>query len=264
MSGVDDQNHTESAWNSPLLSESHATVSYWELSRRPLISLVFVLPILLAYELGVLTLGPDSLRNAADVWGRQFLRWIGFGHQYFLLPVLVVAVLLGWHHVRHDPWKIQWRVLGIMWLEAVVWSFALLAIAQVMGRWLVFAGEPPNRSLWSRIIGYLGAGFYEELLFRLLLLSAVAMAAWRAGLNRRGSLLTAIGVSSLLFAAVHYRVELPFGLVIGTQYGDPFTLYSCLFRIAAGVFFGCLFVYRGFGIVVGAHALYDLLLLFTG
>ena len=67
----------------------------------------------------------------------------------------------------------------------------------------------------------------------------------------------------MLFAAVHYRIDLPFGFSIGTQYGDAFTIYSSLFRIAAGVFFGCLFVYRGFGIVVGTHALYDLLVLIT-
>lgn len=265
MSAVEDELRrlTDSVGKSALLPPASPTDTYWELSRRPLMALVFVLPIMLAYELGVLTLGPGSLRNAADVWLREFLRWVGFGH-YFLLPLLVCGVLLGWHHVRHDPWKIQPRVIGVMWLEAIVWSLALLAVAQVMGRWLAFAGEIHSRSLWSKFIGYLGAGFYEELLFRLLLLSGIALAARKAGLNRRGSLMAAIGISSVLFAAVHYRLDLPFGLSIGTEYGDSFTIYSSLFRIAAGVFFGCLFVYRGFGIVVGAHALYDLLLLVTG
>lgn len=253
---------TDSVRKPTLLPLASPTDTYWELSRRPLMSLVFVLPIMLAYELGVLTLGPDSLRNAADVWGRQFLRWLGFGH-YFLLPLLVCGVLLGWHHVRHDPWKVQPWVLGVMWLESIVWSFALLVIAQVMGRWLTFLGDIHSRSLWSKFIGYLGAGFYEELLFRLLLLSGLVIAGQYAGLNRRGSLLTAIGISSVLFAAVHYRIDLPFGLSIGTEYGDRFTIYSSLFRIAAGVFFGCLFVYRGFGIAVGTHALYDLLVLIT-
>lgn len=249
------------ALDAPLVTGPRPADTYWELSRRPLMSLVFVLPIMLTYELGVLTLGPE--RNAADVWSREFLRWLGFA-QYFLLPLLVCGVLLGWHHVRHDPWTIRPRVLGIMWLEAIMWGLALLAIAQVMGRWFAFAGEMQSRSWWSRFILFLGAGFYEELLFRLLLLSGLALAGQRVGLNRRGSLLTAIGISSVLFAAVHYRLDLPFGLSIGTQYGDQFTIYSSLFRIAAGAFFGCLFVYRGFGVVVGAHALYDVLLLITG
>jgi len=250
--------------------------SYWEISRRPLVALIFVAPILVTYELGVLTLGADSLRNAADVWGRQFLRLLGFG-QYFLLPLLVCGVLLGWHHVRSDPWTIRRRVVGIMWLESLVLGVALLVLAQLMGRVVaastqdVSAASVPafvsgggERSTWSKFIGYLGAGFYEELLFRLLLLSGIALAARQAGLNRRGSLLTAVTVSSVLFAAVHYRFELSlFGWTIGPQYGDPFTWFSCLFRIAAGLFFGCLFVLRGFGIVVGAHAIYDVLVLAT-
>ncbi|WP_254508677.1 CPBP family intramembrane glutamic endopeptidase [Anatilimnocola floriformis] len=234
-------------------------------------SLVFIAPILLTYELGVLTLGPDSLRNAADVWGRQFLRLLGFG-QYFLLPLLVCGVLLAWHHLRHDPWTIRRRVLGVMWLEALTFGVALLVLARLMGRFFeasaqdVLAAVATNteRSTWSKFIGYLGAGFYEELLFRLILLSGLAIAAKQAGLNRRGSLLTAVGISSVLFAAVHYRFELSlFGWTIGPQYGDTFGWFSCLFRIAAGLFFGCLFVLRGFGIVVGAHAIYDILVLLT-
>jgi membrane protease YdiL (CAAX protease family) len=239
--------------------------SYWELSRRPLVSLAFVAPIVITYELGVLTLGPDALRNAADVWGRQFLRSLGFG-QYFLLPLLVCGVLLGWHHIRRDPWQIRGRVVAIMWLESLVLGVALLVLAQAMGRILspAFLAGTETRSTWSKFIGYLGAGFYEELLFRLLLLSGIALVARRTGLNRRGSLLAAVVISSVLFAAVHYRFELLlFGWSIGPQYGDRFTWYSCLFRIAAGLFFGCLFVARGFGIVVGAHAAYDVLVLAT-
>lgn len=239
--------------------------NYWELSRRPLVSLAFVAPIVITYELGVLTLGPVALRNAADVWGRQFLRSLGFG-QYFLLPLLVCGVLLGWHHIRHDPWQIRRRVVAIMWLESLVLGVALLVLAQAMGQILspAFLAAGDSRSTWSKFIGYLGAGFYEELLFRLLLLSGIALVAKRAGLNRRGSLISAIAISSVLFAAVHYRFELSlFGWSIGPQNGDRFTLYSGVFRVAAGLFFGCLFVIRGFGIVVGAHAAYDVLVLLT-
>lgn len=246
--------------------------SYWELSRRPLTSLVFVSPILLAYELGVLTLGPGALRNAADVWSRQFLNSLGFG-QYFLLPVLVCGVLLGWHHVRRDPWSVRPRVLGIMWLEALALGLVLLAVAQLLGRVLsplddmhelrLLAGTN-SRSTWSKLIGYLGAGFYEELLFRLVLLSLLMSCAKQAGLNRRGSVLFAVIISSVAFAAVHYRFEWSlFGWTIGPRHGDSFAWFSFLFRIAAGMFFGLLFVFRGFGIVVGAHAVYDILVLIS-
>jgi hypothetical protein len=107
--------------------------TYWEISRRPLQSLVFIAPLLVAYELGVLTLGAGEPRNAADVWLRQFLSSLGFG-QYVLLPLLTCSVLLGWHHVRHDPWRIDFRVLGIMWLEALVFALGLLCFANALGR----------------------------------------------------------------------------------------------------------------------------------
>ena len=51
---------------------------YWQQSRRPLASLAFVTPLLAIYEFGVLWLGPQAMRNGADVWLRQWLDEIGF------------------------------------------------------------------------------------------------------------------------------------------------------------------------------------------
>ena len=41
--------------------------------------------------------------------------------------------------------------------------------------------------------------------------------------------------------------------------GDAFDLTSFLFRFSAGVFFGALFLARGFGVAAGTHAFYDIL-----
>ena len=75
---------------------------YWQQSRRPLVSLAFVAPLLLIYEAGILWLGPQAMRNGADVWLRQLLDLLGFS-QYFLLPLLTVGLLAGWHHVTRQP-----------------------------------------------------------------------------------------------------------------------------------------------------------------
>ena len=64
---------------------------YWQQSRRPLTSLAFVTPLLIIYEAGVLWLGPQAMRNGADVWLRQLLDLLGFS-QYFLLPVLTLGL----------------------------------------------------------------------------------------------------------------------------------------------------------------------------
>jgi len=92
---------------------------YWQQSRRPLVSLAFILPLLALYEGGVLLLGPSALRNGADVWLRQLLDQLGLG-SYFLLPFLTVAVLMAWHHASRQPWKVSAGVLYGMLLESVL------------------------------------------------------------------------------------------------------------------------------------------------
>jgi membrane protease YdiL (CAAX protease family) len=65
----------------------------------------------------------------------------------------------------------------------------------------------------------------------------------------------AVLLTSLAFAAAHYA----------GPYGEPVQLFcstfwfSFSFRFLAGVFFGTLFVYRGFGVAAGTHAGYDIL-----
>ena len=71
----------------------------------------------------------------------------------------------------------------------------------------------------------------------------------------RPSMVVAVLLSSLMFAAAHY---------VG-QYGDPVDWadsrfwFGFIFRCVAGVFFSVLFIYRGFGIAAGTHAGYDIL-----
>ncbi|MDX1948326.1 MAG: CPBP family glutamic-type intramembrane protease [Pirellulaceae bacterium] len=247
----------------------HQPLDYWSDSTRPLASLAMVAPFLVAYEAGVLLLGSGAIRNGADVWLRTWLDLAGLG-QYFLLPVLVCGILLAWHHARRDAWRIDRRVLGAMWLEAVALGLALLVLAQLQARLLAGFCDPAPvaalatgpAALAARACGYCGAGIYEELLFRLLLLSpAIALLRW-VGMNRTYSLGCAIAATSLAFAAAHYRFELSlFGWQIGLPHGDEFTWFSFLFRATAGSVFALVFALRGFGIAVAAHAIYDLLVL---
>ena len=101
----------------------------------------------------------------------------------------------------------------------------------------------------QHIIPYVGAGIYEEAMFRLVLFSVLA---WMFRRMELASLiafaLAAIG-SATLFATAHH---------LGPQ-GEPYRNYHFLFRLVAGLYFVALFQYRGFGIAVGAHAGYDVL-----
>jgi len=221
--------------------------TYWSISRRPLTSLVFALPLVLAYEGGVLLLGRGSPRNGADVWLRTLLDHLGFG-QYFLLPVLTVLGLLAWHHVEHDRWRFSPAVLVGMAGESVLWAAVLLGIARLQDRfWPLAAGAAEG--VLARLVAFCGAGLYEEVLFRLLLLPAVAWCAARLGAGPLAAPFWGVIGSSLLFSWAHYVGPL----------GDVFDPYSFTFRFLAGVFFAILFELRGFGIAAGSHAAYDIL-----
>lgn len=243
--------------------------AYWHDARRPLASLVFVTPFLIFYEVGVLLLGPQAVRNAADVWLRALLDACGFG-SYFLLPVLTCATLLGWHHATQQPWRVRTQVLYGMLVESLLFGFLLLLIAgwqySILRTLLPLraGGTGPAASLFAVMVGYVGAGIYEELLFRLLLLPAVIGCYRLIGMSPRLSLVAAILTTSLLFSAAHYQFELVIvGRTFRTVWGEPFDWASFVFRFLAGLMFSLLFLYRGFGIAVGSHALYDLFTLLS-
>jgi len=236
--------------------------SYWQLSSTPLTSLLFTLPLVLAYEGGVLLLGRGSPRNGADVWLRHLLDALGFG-QYFLLPLLTVAGLLAWQYLAHDRWRVSVAALPGMAAECVLWAVVLVGIARLQQNFWPFRPEAMQweslqvsidagsgwHTVLARLIGYCGAGLYEEVLFRLLMLPIAVWSFERLGCSTIAAGLWAILLSSLLFSAAHYIGPL----------GDSFAVYSFTFRAVAGLFFAILFLLRGFGITAGTHFFYDLL-----
>lgn len=228
-------------------------------------SLVFIAPLLAAYEIGVLAMGPESVRNGADVWLRELLHWMGFG-QYFLLPALTVCILLCWHYTTRQPWRLTSGILSGMFAECLLLAFGLRLILELQGAVFQVIVSPvgpsggPAASLdvsgtARHAVGFLGAGVYEELLFRLMLLPAVGWTLERFGVGRHASVFVAVVSTSFAFAAAHYVGA--HGEALGWAHFAFW--FSLTFRFLAGVFFATLFVYRGFGIAAGTHAAYDLL-----
>ena len=233
------------------------STGYWNQSRRPLASFYFVLPLIICYELGSWWLGDSAVRNGADIWMQQLLAGSGLVG-CLLLPILTLSILLAWHHATGQPWKISSNVIYTMAAESAVFAVVLLAVAHVQTNVLSIAGiqtacEIPLEKLahdtFSRIVRYFGAGVYEELLFRLMLLPLAMAAVGLAIASRRMKIAAALTITSVLFAAAHY---------LG-PYGDHFEVASFSFRALAGLFFAVLFIFRGFGIAAGTHALYDML-----
>ncbi len=255
--------------NAKTIRQATATpaLDYWAVSRQPWTSLVFIAPMLVLYEVGVIALGRVATRNGADVWLRTLLDQIGLG-QYFLLPVMVCGILLAWHYLTRQPWTLRGKVLACMLVESLLLGWLLLLIAQAQGSIasqlsaaipVEVAAEPTAQARLSRMIGTLGAGIYEELLFRLMLLPVAIAAIKACGFSARTSVIAGIVIVSLIFSAAHYKLDFDLGpWHIATRYGDAWQLYTFIFRFLAGVFFAVLFQLRGFGIAAGSHALYDI------
>ena len=235
--------------------------SYWTRTRRPLPCLAFVLPILAAYETGVLWLGGDSggsLRTGADAWMRQALAAAGLTDPRFP-PLIVVVALLAWQAADFRDWRFRPSCLLGMAAESLVLAVALIGLSHIVdlgfarleGQPVLAVGATPGVAAHpiAPLVGFLGAGLYEEALFRLALIPALfgSMRLLQAPPTLAGTL--AVTASALLFSLAHHA---------GAP-GEAFTWFAFIFRWLAGVFFAWVFVVRGFGIVVGTHAAYDIL-----
>lgn len=256
----------------PESSEPH----YWFETRKPFSNLVFLLPLLLAYELGVLLIGgsdSDAFRNGADAWMRQFLLHLGID-LLWVLPASLVVALLVWQWVSRQPWRTSWDTLGGMIAESLLFAFGLILMGQAVDS--CFRQSPANlldvevytgaSNVLIRSVTFLGAGIYEEFLFRLCLIP-ITYAAFRALLiPHRWSMATTIVLTSVVFSLAHYLGSSDQGYsitmltdAIARIQATPSLWFSFVFRMLAGIVFATLFFLRGFGIAVGAHAAYDVI-----
>lgn len=231
-------------------------MSYLRATRHPWPCLLFVLPLLIAYESGVVVLGgphPENLRNGADNWLRVGLTRVGISWVW-LPPAVLLALMAVWTWKRwYERPNEAFAVLSGMILESVAYAIGLWAVSRALGPLLqqfgielsTGAAEPAV----GQVITYLGAGIYEEALFRLILFSCILRLLRTLDVNGLLAAAVAASASALLFSAAHH---------IG-PYGQPYSNYLFLFRLIAGLYFAILFQARGFGIAVGAHACYNLM-----
>ena len=231
---------------------------YFDAARSPVASLLFVLPFLAIYEVGVHFAGPAALlaRNPADTWMRLWLLEAGWSRPW-ALPALVVGTLTLWETVRHyraaPQARINGRLMVGMLTESVFAAWTLVLTGQVLGVLLQVGGLMSLSGLargpaeWAAAC--VGAGLYEEILFRLWGLPAIYLAMRLFLVPGRIAVGVAVLLSSLVFAIAHY-----FG---GGWENTVDVWFGFAFRTIAGAVFAGLLLTRGFGVAVGAHIIYD-------
>jgi len=236
--------------------------AYWEESRSHRYSLVFALPLLLLYELlealAPVRMGGGVVRNGADVilTGLFTAAFGPRGPMIFMALVIGGALVLIWRDRRAGP--IRPYYFALMLAESIVLAMLFgavvgLATVQLLGPLRSLAAGVPGFSATplERLTLSLGAGLYEELLFRVVLVALLSNVLRLGGFSRLTAGAFAVIVGALLFSAFHY---------IGA-FGEPFRLESFVFRAVAGVAFSAMYLLRGFGITAWTHALYDVAVL---
>lgn len=244
------------------LDRRAAANAYFDASKKPLQILVFLLPLVIVYEIGLAFFLPTDegvLTNKAHETLLRFFDTFGItaGGGLYLGGIVLVVVLLVWHILTKDKWKIDRSVLGLMVAESILLTIPLIVLAQVIlrsstdpqGIAASLATAAPlqlgSLSIWSKLSISIGAGLYEELLFRMLLIAVIhTLLVDIIKISANSGAMISVIISAIAFTIYHP--------LDGAG--------SMVFYFMAGLYFGSVYAVRGFGIVVGVHAVYDIIM----
>jgi len=263
--------------------------SYLERTSRPVYAIVFLLPFIIFYEIGTILINTDVLnrsqvRVVAFVWLQQLLQYLGTSSRiaWIAPPLVVILILIGLQLASRKRWYFCIGDYIPMVVECVLLAVPLIVLSlffnnpslapdssQVAACVVdcaagmdagpvvpLVATEANGSSLMANIVTGVGAGIYEELVFRLILICLLMMLFQDLlGLSHANAIVSSVLISAALFSAHHHIV------VLDGQLGcnAPFNWTEFSFRTIAGVYFAALFAIRGFGITAGTHAFYDII-----
>jgi len=227
--------------------------------RNVLTSLVFIAPLFVAYHVGVLFTRP--LLNGADFVTTFLFSELGFSDMEYLAFVVGVGAVLALSVLLlRKRQALSAQSFVPMLLESAVFAatmgaliiFVMVELLGISPGLAGGAGGLHGQSAFTRLIMSIGAGLYEEVVFRLGFLAGSIWFLSRAlGLRRWIAVPCGFAFSSLLFSAMHH---IP-------PHGDPLSLGVFTFRALAGGLFGLIFWFRGLATAVYTHAFYDVFVL---
>lgn len=233
--------------------------SYWDRSKQPLEILGLLIPLLVLYEVGLVrwlvsaggTQTNDAHRGLVHLFESFGINAAKLGLPVLSLPaVAMVTVLLVMHVLSRRPWSIHLPTVAGMAFEGALAGLPLYVLIRAgLGVSLMAAIAPAGGGLADRILISIGAGLYEEFIFRMIaLLLLHSLLADLLRVKDPWATWIAVVLAALAFAAYH-----PLRDGAGAI---QWQVFASLF--VAGLYFGGLFVVRGFGIAVAAHASYDI------
>lgn len=225
---------------------------------------IAAMPLLVLYEVMVLMVNAGrtaEVRVGADVWIKALMSLLGdWGMLGLSVAILVVG---GWVFFRDRkqsiPLKPRW--FGFLILESLLYAVVLaILVSTTVGAVFNAVGVSVADVAQAAVDGVpidrltlfvlsLGAGLYEELVFRVVLVGGLFWILKRFLPKAWQAYVIAALIGAFLFSLVHYLGPL----------GDPFTFASFTFRFLFGLALNGVFLLRGFGAAAWTHALYDVL-----
>ena len=229
-------------------------MSYLLKSKTSFYSFLFTLPLFFLYEINILFLSWDDIlvvRNGADFLMRNILESFDIYGLYGLGLVFFLGLLVTYIFFIKEDQKQEVNVnfLFIMLAESMLWSLVLYFL---LFKFMVLLMNPVGKTILQQVTLAIGAGIYEEFLFRVLLIAGLSgilgfVFMW----DKTFKNIIAVVLSGGIFSAFHFMGE----------YGDFFSMELFLIRFFAGLILGVLYMYRGFGITAYTHSIYDLIVL---
>ena len=227
---------------------------YWNNTKTPLYSFFFSIPLFIIYEIGIFLSSSSALvlmRNGADALMRQVLSALGINGFHWMGGIFFFGFILTYFYQKQFWRKIEIEAnyFGFMFFESCLWSIGLYYF---MSNVHILLMVPNGSFILQQVALAVGAGIYEEFLFRVLLISSIGgvlgfIFQWSHNVKKFTAMIIAAGI----FSAFHF---------IG-EFGDYFSFNVFMVRFLAGTVLGVLYFLRGFGIVAWTHSVYDLIIL---
>lgn len=232
--------------------------SYIKETNTLLYSYLLSLPLLLLYEFLIIFSQPGEnliVRISVDSWIKSLFTSFGLDALSITLFIAALAGLGILYRERKKLKRLKKIYFVYLIIESVIYAILLAFLISYMVQTILNLDTPGSLMEMGKLQLFalsLGAGLYEELFFRVILISALMFLFTRLISKKWLAYLVSALVAALLFSTVHY---------IG-EFGDSFTIGSFLFRFLFGLALNGIYVIRGFGTAAWTHALYDLLVIF--
>ena len=243
-----------------VLTEKTHIGKYLSRSHRPVYQLLFLLPLLVVYEVAAVIVNfntPFELRNGADILLKYALYGLGIRSVFsFVLATLLFVSLMLVVAMKKYKKRIRWSYFAGLTLEASVYGIIIGVVSSKVLS--VVSGSNPflsaghSDSVMQQLMIGVGAGVYEEIVFRALLITFIFFILDLFKVSTDKKTFIAVLFSSLLFSAFHYVGE----------FGEPFSSITFIYRVVAGILLSGLYVFRGIGVSAWSHALYDVYVVF--